>query len=221
MKKTEKESLDSLLATLAWTVIPWRVPDDSTDFALWKLMQDTVTELAKKVGGPVTREMLSGRVSPKRRAARRRLLRSKLVRPPVTGSNQYAVTHRGLYTALVKGGFETVQDVVSVDPSEFYRLEKFGDRCRIELTRFLMDLMKQDLRFDTRVGSYRFGYESNEVTREQLEPLERQARELNRQWELLDQAYDKLYGDDPWGSRHSGKTMKLVRSPFREKLRRW
>ncbi len=63
MKKTEKESLDSLLATLAWTVIPWRVPDDSTDFALWKLMQDTVTELAKKVGGPVTREMLSACLS--------------------------------------------------------------------------------------------------------------------------------------------------------------
>jgi hypothetical protein len=114
----------------------------------------------------------------------------------------------------MRGGFVTVKDVVSVSPSEFYKLGNFGRRARTELKLLLMDLLRQDLRFDTRVGNYHIGAESEEVTREQLEPLERRAREIAIQWKQLREDYDALYKDSSW--RHCmGKGVKLVRHPAR------
>ena len=218
MKATEKKSLDSLLATLSWIMAIWRTRISfdchSDDFALWQLDHDVLEELAGKLGGPRTREMLGGRVSPARRAARRRLLEAKLTYPAATGRGQYAVKHRGLYDSLVRGGFETVKDVVSVSPSEFYRLGNFGNRRRVELKLLLVDLLRQDLRFDHRVRDYHIGVEPEEVTREQLEPLERRAREIARQWKQLREDYDELYKDSDWHHCRV-KKVQLRRYPVR------
>ena len=214
--KLRKASFDSLLSRLAWInhIESFCHNRDyvSVDATLWRMTRETLEELTKFIGGAKTREMLSGRVSPERRAKRRRLLDSRLVHPFVTGKNQYVVAHAGLFKLLNRGGFETVRDLVSVDHGTLYRLPGLGRRCKEAFNLILMDLLKQDLRIDLRVGNYHIGQEPDVVEKCKLAPLAYESRELADRKTLLCRKVDELFNDKGW---KSGKRYKLIRVPER------
>ena len=211
MKTSNKETRDTLLARLVFLLSTLTADSRyGAVFPIWGLVRKTLEELAKNLGGPRTLEMLSGRVTPERRSARRRLLACKLVYPKITGKCQYAVRHKGLYESLKRGGFETVRDVASVNPSNFHRLRGFGDKRSSELALLLQDLLMKDIRLDTLVKSYHIGHEPNDVAQETAQPIKDRISALRRNIEAEENKLEELYGVG-W-FRH-GKTEALRRYP--------